>query len=151
MTGRLMLRTLAIGAVALGLLSGCATDSPDMTVAAGKQLQAAVAAVSQAAAGGDIATAITNLDALERRLREATASGNISADRSAKIDASISLVRADLTAALPPPPPPSPTPTPTVTVQIPAPGGNTGSDNSDDNGKDKGGGKDAGPGGKGGK
>jgi hypothetical protein len=97
--------------------------------------------VTQSAAVGDISAAITQLDALERRLREATASGDISADRSAKIEASISLVRADLTAALPPPPPPSPSPTPTVTVQVPAPGSNSGAHNSDDKGKDKGGGK----------
>jgi hypothetical protein len=141
MTRTVMFRALAIGAVALGTLGGCAPTPTDMAASAAKQLQSAVAAVTQSAAVGDISAAITQLDALERRLREATASGDISADRSAKIEASISLVRADLTAALPPPPPPSPTPTPTVTVQVPAPGSNSGAHNSDDKGKDKGGGK----------
>jgi hypothetical protein len=139
MTRTVMFRALAIGAVALGTLGGCAPTPTDMAASAAKQLQSAVAAVTQSAAVGDISAAITQLDALERRLREATASGDISADRSAKIEASISLVRADLTAALPPPPPPSPTPT--VTVQVPAPGSNSGAHNSDDKGKDKGGGK----------
>jgi hypothetical protein len=139
MTRTVIFRALAIGAVALGTLGGCAPTPTDMAASAAKQLQSAVAAVTQSAAVGDISAAITQLDALERRLREATASGDISADRSAKIEASISLVRADLTAALPPPPPPSPTPT--VTVQVPAPGSNSGAHNSDDKGKDKGGGK----------
>jgi hypothetical protein len=139
MTRTVMFRALAIGTVALGTLGGCAPTPTDMAASAAKQLQSAVAAVTQSAAVGDISAAITRLDALERRLREATASGDISADRSAKIEASISLVRADLTAALPPPPPPSPTPT--VTVQVPAPGSNSGANNSDDKGKDKGGGK----------
>jgi hypothetical protein len=139
MTRTVMFRALAIGAVALGTLGGCAPTPTDMAASAAKQLQSAVAAVTQSAAVGDISAAITQLDALERRLREATASGDISADRSAKIEASISLVRADLTAALPPPPPPSPTPT--VTVQVPAPGSNSGANNSDDEGKSKGGGK----------
>jgi hypothetical protein len=141
MTRTVMFRALAIGAVALGTLGGCAPTPTDMAASAAKQLQSAVAAVTQSAAVGDISAAITQLDALERRLREATASGDISADRSAKIEASISLVRADLTAALPPPPPPSPTPTPTVTVQVPAPGSNSGANNSDDKGKGKEGGK----------
>jgi hypothetical protein len=150
MTCTVMFRALAIGTVALGMLGGCAPTPTDMAASAAKQLQSAVAAVTQSAAVGDISAAITQLDALERRLREATASGDISADRSAKIEASISLVRADLTAALPPPPPPSPTPTPTptptVTVQVPAPGSNSGANDSgdkgNDKGKNKGGGKD---------
>jgi hypothetical protein len=147
MTRTLMVRVLAVGAVALGLLSGCAPKPADMAANAAKELQSAVAAVTQSAADGDIVAAITNLDALERRLSEATASGDISAGRSAKIEASISLVRADLTAALPPPPP---TPTPTVTVLIPPPGSNSGANNTDgkgdDKGKDKGGGKGGGKG-----
>jgi hypothetical protein len=141
MTRTVMFRALAIGTVALGTLGGCAPTPTDMAASAAKQLQSAVAAVTQSAAVGDISAAITRLDALERRLREATASGDISADRSAKIEASISLVRADLTAALPPPPPPPPSPTPTVTVQVPAPGSNSGANNSDGKGKGKGGGK----------
>ena len=132
-------RALAIGAVVLGALAGCAPTPTDMAASAAKQLQSAVAAVTQSAAGGDIPAAITHLDALEQRLREATASGDITADRSAKIEASIALVRADLTAALPPPPP---APTPTVTVQVPPPGGNSGPSKPDDKGKNKGGPKD---------
>jgi hypothetical protein len=70
-------------------------------------MQESVAAVTQAAAAGDPAGAIAALDSLEAQLKEDTASGAISADRSAQIQASIDLVRADLTAALPEP---SPTP-----------------------------------------
>ena len=132
----LIFRALATGAVVLGTLAGCAPTPTDMAASAANQLQSAVAAVTQSAAAGDIAGAITHLDALERRLREATASGDITADRSAKIEASISLVRADLTAALP-----TPTPTPTVTEQVPAPGGNSEPSKPDNKGKNKGGGK----------
>ena len=130
----LIFRALATGAVVLGTLAGCAPTPTDMAASAANQLQSAVAAVTQSAAAGDIAGAITHLDALERRLREATAAGDIPADRSAKIEASISLVRADLTAALP-------TPTPTVTEQVPAPGGNSEPSKPDNKGKNKGGGK----------
>jgi hypothetical protein len=133
----LLFRALAVGAVVLGALAGCTPTPTDMAANAAKQLQSAVAAVTQSAAGGDIAGAITHLDGLERRLREATASGDITADRSAKIEASIALVRADLTAALPPP-----APAPTVTAQVPPPGGNSGPTKPDDKGKNKGGPKD---------
>jgi hypothetical protein len=70
-------------------------------------MQESVSAVTQAAAVGDPTGALAALDALETQLKEGTASGAISADRSAQIQASIDLVRADLTAALPEP---SPTP-----------------------------------------
>jgi hypothetical protein len=147
MTRTWIFRALASVAVMVGLLSGCAPTPTDMAENGAKQLQSAVAAVTQSAAEGDIAAAITNLDALERRLTEAAASGKISTDRSAKIQASIALVRADLSALLPPPPP---TPTPTVTVQVPVPGSSSGNQDAgkgtNKGGKDKGTGK-----GKGGK
>jgi hypothetical protein len=68
-------------------------------------MQESVSAVTDAAAAGDPAGALAALDALEAQLKEDTASGAISADRSARIQASIDLVRADLTAALPAPEP----------------------------------------------
>lgn len=80
-------------------------------------MQTSVSAVTQAAATGDPTNAIAALDALETQLRQGTASGAIDADRSARIQASIDLVRADLTAALP-------TPSPAPTVQAPGKQGN---------------------------
>jgi len=88
-------------------LSGCAPTEPGLDSVSASRMQESVAAVTQAAAAGDPAGAIAALDSLEAQLKEDTASGAISADRSAQIQASIDLVRADLTAALPEP---SPTP-----------------------------------------
>jgi len=90
-------------------LSGCAPAEPGIDTAVSSVLQASVADVTQAAANDDPEGALAALDVLEAQLKEDTASGAIGADRSAQIQASIDLVRADLTAALPEP---SPTPTP---------------------------------------
>jgi len=105
-------------------LSGCAPSEPELDSAVSSALQTTVADVTQAAADGDPEGALAALDTLEAQLKEDTASGAISADRSAQIQASIDLVRADLIAALPEP---SPTPTP---------------DEKEDKGKDKDNGKD---------
>ena len=107
LAARVFAATCAVSLVT-GALSGCALiphvpDSP-----AALRMQASVSAVTQAAAADDPAGAIAALDALEVQLKQDTASGAISADRSARIQASIDLVRADLTAELPTP---SPTPT----------------------------------------
>ena len=86
-------------------LSGCASTEPGLDSATASKMQESVSAVTDAAAAGDPAGALAALDALEAQLKEDTASGAISADRSARIQASIDLVRADLTAALPAPEP----------------------------------------------
>ncbi|WP_354576801.1 hypothetical protein [Frigoribacterium sp. UYMn621] len=99
---------------------------PGIDSAAAAQLQTSVSAVTQAAATGKPANAIAALDALEAQLRQGTASGAINADRSARIQASIDLVRGDLTAALP-------TPSPSPTVQAPGKQGNN--DKGDKKGK----------------
>jgi hypothetical protein len=91
----------------VGALSGCAPSDQKLSAVAARQLQASVLAVTRAAAAGDFAEAIASLDELEERLTEGTASGAIDPDRSARIQAAIDLVRADLTTAEP-----DPTPTP---------------------------------------
>jgi hypothetical protein len=99
-------------------------------------MQASVVAVTQAAAVGDPAGAITALDALEEQLKQDTASGAISAERAAEIQASIDLVRADLTAALPAPAPePEPAPAPSQEEK-------DNKDNKGKNGEDNGNKKD---------
>ena len=95
-------------ALVMAALSGCAVMPHGPESPAALRMQASVSAVTRAAAAGDPAGAIAALNALEVQLKQDTASGAISADRSARIQASIALVRADLTAALPTP---SPTPT----------------------------------------
>lgn len=111
--------SVAASAVVLtiGALSGCTQPPPDISSAEAVKLQASVMAVTKAAAGGQIAAAISALDALQAKLQEAAAAGTVTANRYTRIKASIDLVRADLTAALPKP---TPTPTPTVTMTVPS-------------------------------
>jgi hypothetical protein len=88
-----------------------------------------VRAVTAASAAGDVAAASTALDQLQAQLLDASASGQLSADRSTRIQASIDLVRADLVAATPP------TPVPTVTVTpTPSPTPTKGTDRKHDKG-----------------
>ncbi|MEO7006138.1 MAG: hypothetical protein ABI275_01750 [Terrimesophilobacter sp.] len=116
-------------ALVTAALSGCAPVAPGIDSAAASKMQASVSAVTQAAAANDPSRAIAGLDTLEAQLKQDTASGAINADRSARIQASIDLVRADLTAALP-------TPSPTPTVQTPSQQENKGKDGNDKKGKD---------------
>jgi hypothetical protein len=105
-------RVTAAGAALLllvGALSGCAPSGQALGAQTAGQLQASVLAVTKAAASGDFSKAVAALDALQERVTEGTASGAIDPDRSARIQASIALVRADLAAAAPQP---TPTPTP---------------------------------------
>ena len=88
-----------------GALTGCAPSGQRLDTDVAEQLQASVLAVSSAAAAGDFAGALTALDALEAQLTEGTASGSIDPGRSARIRASIELVRADLVAVIPVPAP----------------------------------------------
>lgn len=103
-------RAVAAGAALLlfvSVLSGCAPAGRQIDAEAAERLQASVLAVTVAAAASDFSEAIAALDALEEQVREGTASGAIDPGRSARIQASIDLVRADLAAAEPQP---SPTP-----------------------------------------
>ena len=96
-----MTRTATAGAALLllvGALSGCAPSGQQLNAEAAEQLQASVLAVTRAAAAGDFSEAVAALDALEERVTEGTASGAIDPGRSARIQASIDLVRADLAA-----------------------------------------------------
>ncbi len=94
-------------ALVTAVLSGCAPIASGIDSAVAARLQASVLEVTQAAADDDTEAAIAALDALELQLKQETASGAINADRYARIQASIDLVRADLTDEQP-----TPTPTP---------------------------------------
>lgn len=131
--------TAAICAVALisASLSGCAPIDQGIDADAAARMQISVSAVTQAAAAGDPAVAIAALDELETQLKQNMATGAISADRSARIQASIDLVRVDLTAALPvPKPAPSHTPTEQTPDQKENNGEDTGKDDKKDDNKD---------------
>jgi hypothetical protein len=123
-----MTRVTSAGAALLllaGALSGCAPTGQELGAQTAAQLQASVLAVTKAAASGDFSEADAALDALEERVTEGTASGAIDPDRSARIQASIALVRADLAAAVPQP---TPTPTPKPGKQNPGKKGGPGKD-----------------------
>ena len=85
----------------LGSLAGCAPFGARFDATTAGELQASVLAVTTAAAAGNLAEADAALDALEKDLREGTASGDIDPLRGARIQAAIDLVRADLAAAAP--------------------------------------------------
>ena len=139
-------RSVALAAtllIAAAALTGCSDSSPDLKPAAASQLQDGVLAVSTAAAAGDFAKAQTALAVVQADVLAATKAGDVTADRSAEIQAAIKLVSSDLAAAIaastptptpepepteepepsPEPtatPPPTPTPAPEPTVE-PAP------------------------------
>lgn len=125
---------LTMTVMVAALLSGCAPTKTDIGTSTAKSLEASVMSVTKSAAAGEPAAALSALAALQAQLTRATASGALSADRQARIQASIDLVRADLTAVLPP--------KPTATPTQPAPP-------SSDSGTDTEKGKDSPPKGKG--
>ncbi|SDK05660.1 hypothetical protein SAMN05216282_102272 [Cryobacterium psychrotolerans] len=131
-------RSVALAAtllIATAALTGCSDASPDLTPGAASQLQDGVLAVSTAAAAGDFAEAQTALAVVQADVLAATKAGDVTADRSAEIQAAIKLVGTDLAAAIAvstpeptkapeptdePAPSPEPTTTPTPTP-TPAP------------------------------
>jgi len=86
-----MLIVLVSGAA----LTACAPQ-PAVSDEAAEGLQASVLVVAESAAANDLARAVSELDALQARLDGAKESGDVSDERSVKIQAAIDLVRADL-------------------------------------------------------
>ena len=86
-----MLIVLVSGAA----LTACAPQ-PAVSDEAAEGLQASVLVVAESAAANDLARAVSELDALQARLDGAKGSGDVSDERSEKIQAAIDLVRADL-------------------------------------------------------
>ena len=86
-----MLIVLVSGAA----LTACAPQ-PAVSDEAAEGLQASVLVVAESAAANDLARAVSELDALQARLDGAKESGDVSDERSEKIQAAIDLVRADL-------------------------------------------------------
>jgi hypothetical protein len=125
--------SFAVGA-ALGLaaLTGCA--SPDVDDASSAALQTLVSEVGTTAAASDIAGALARLDAVQAKLDEAKASGDVTTERARTIQGFIDLVRADLQALVPTPAPAAEEPV------VPADAGvgddNTSDQTGDDTGDD---------------
>ena len=81
--------------VSAAALTACAPQ-PAVSDEAAEGLQASVLVVAESAAANDLARAVAELDALQARLDGAKESGDVSDERSVKIQAAIDLVRADL-------------------------------------------------------
>jgi hypothetical protein len=94
----LMSTGLATALVMLTLVSGCAHPATDLAAETAAQLQADVLVVSTSSAAGDLAAARAALDTLKQHTASARDGGTLSADRQTRIDDSIALVSADLTA-----------------------------------------------------
>jgi hypothetical protein len=118
---------LAIAVIVVAWLAGCAGTPAPSGVAV--DMQSAVVAVAEAAAAGDSAGALAELDGLQQQLDDALAEGAVSAERAAAIQSALDLVRADLQ------------PVPVPTVEPPA-DPTVGS--GDDSGGDDSGGDDSG-------
>ncbi len=86
-----------LAAALAGALAGCG-PAPELADDAARELQAQVLAVTEAAAADDPSTALALLDELETRLDSAAARGDVSFTRHQRIGASVTAVRADLSA-----------------------------------------------------
>ena len=91
-----VLAFLAALALSAGVLAGCAPTPSEISSAVSTELQTTVVAIADAAAAGDAATALAELDQLQQQLDAALADGSVSAERAAAIQTRIDLVRADL-------------------------------------------------------
>ena len=105
MSGTITLRrrfTLVVAGITLagGLLTGCATGTPDLHSDTASGLQDGVLTVSTAAAAGDVAGAQAALDVVQADLAAASAADGVTAARAAEIQAAIDLVASDLAAAI---------------------------------------------------
>jgi hypothetical protein len=92
---RRLTTALLIVLVSGAALTACAPQ-PAVSDEAAEGLQASVLVVAESAAANDLARAVSELDALQARLDGAKESGDVSDERSEKIQAAIDLVRADL-------------------------------------------------------
>jgi ribosomal protein S20 len=148
--------------LAAGLLTGCATETPELQETAARTLQLAVLDVTNAVKSGDLATAQAELTELENELMKAVEADEVTAARTVRIQSAIDLIRTDLATAIaaaeaeqaPPPAPvveepaePDPEPAP---APAPAPveqdNSGTGNDEKGDKNDDPGKGEDKGKG-----
>lgn len=135
-------RTVMALFLSVALLAGCAA-APELAETAAGQFQARVATAKQLAGAQDYPGALAELDQLGREVQSAAERGDVSPQRRARIESSISKVRADLEAAgaavEPDPVPTTPAPEP-APEPAPATGDGEEKDKEEEDG-DKGGGK----------
>ncbi len=94
-----VLRALVVAVASASLCVGCAAQ-PAIDSEISAELQQEVVDIANTAATGDAAAALTQLDALNQQLLEATSRGEVSSERSTQIGAAIELVRQDLQAVV---------------------------------------------------
>ena len=94
-----VLRALVVAVASVSLCVGCAAQ-PAIDSEISAELQQEVVDLANTAATGDAAAALTQLDALNQQLLEATSRGEVSSERSTQIGAAIELVRQDLQAVV---------------------------------------------------
>ena len=94
-----VLRALVVAVASASLCVGCAAR-PAIDSEISAELQQEVVDIANTAATGDAAAALTQLDALNQQLLEATSRGEVSSERSTQIGAAIELVRQDLQAVV---------------------------------------------------
>lgn len=109
-------RAIAAASVTLALVGGLAacTAEPDLAAEQSQAYRAQVVAIAESSAAGDFAGAIAALDALQAEIDAAVADGTLTAEREQRIREAMTLVRADLDAAIAAATPPEPAPTEAV-------------------------------------
>lgn len=109
-------RAIAAASVTLALVGGLAacTAEPDLAAEQSQAYRAQVVAIAESSAAGDYAGAIAALDALQAEIDAAVADGTLTAEREQRIREAMTLVRADLDAAIAAATPPEPAPTEAV-------------------------------------
>ena len=150
-------RAIAAASVTIALVGGLAacTAEPDLAAEQSQAYRAQVVAIAESSAAGDYAAAIAALDALQAEIDAAVADGTLTDDREQRIREAMTLVRADLDAAIAAATPPEPAPAPTEAVDDDADDdagddaeddssgpGNSGDNANTGKGEDKGKGKD---------
>lgn len=127
--------TFATTILVIGLsIAGCAAPSSSLDEQTSRAWQARVVAVAEYAGATDHATALQELATLESEAVQARADGEISAERASIIQQSISVVRADLEAAVAASTPPVPEDTAVTDSGESEPDDDTTSDDDTDNG-----------------
>jgi hypothetical protein len=91
--------TVATGLLLAVSLAACGPAGTGLQRDAARQLQERVLGVTQAAAGNDLAAALSSLDSLESDVAAEVGKGNVSEERRRSIMTAVTAVRADLTAA----------------------------------------------------
>jgi outer membrane biosynthesis protein TonB len=107
-----LLPAFAGAVLVLSLTAGCQATPPDIAPDRTEAFQARILAVTSAVAEGGYAAALDALSALETELDAAAAAGSVSFARHQRIEAAMTVVRADVQAAIDAQAVPEPAPAP---------------------------------------